>query len=807
MKQMIRWFALFFALMPWTAVAQTTQIAPWGPIGNTVSLSVTNTTGTTALGWVGASHTAPPTAWVCNTGANTAYVAIGNSAVAATTASFAIPANSGGAPICAALAVNSGTTIAAITASSTTTITVQTGIGSPLSGLGIGSGGGGGGGGTGCIVPGVADQVLVDNGAGGCIDGQISDDGTNIDAEAVGTLTLGGTTVDITSTATTIVQTAQTNYDVTTETGAFNLQAATAINQTAGTGINLTATAGAVNLQAGTDITLTAGSGAVELGAPVQISGLSSGTCTNGLGIDSTGYNVILTSCPGGSSAFSSLTGGTNTTAAMGVGSGASLSATGSGTITATAMPASGLTGTALPSGIVTSSLTSVGTLASLTMGGDIALGTNSLTGNFTVPGVPIFSGTLTGTQTQCLGLTSGNILAASSGACGSGGGSVNITAATPNLVVTPSPITGTGTIGTTVAQDVQSGATYTIATGDVATEILRTYSVGIMADAVPQATGATWGAGSSFTVCTSSQGDVLTPTTSTVNGAATFTMGPYQCAEWDSDGTNWIASAALGQGFGYAGNLPEMVDVTDGVGIGFASNAVSNLNIAVGATLFGVQGLVMQSSPVLTTDLTANGGAWFELINSGLYGGTGSGGAAEMGGWNDTSGGGYAQAEMDGGGDDFGLGTGGVASITGGSGAPGSGLMAGDAFMTAGFDDATSFPAQFDARAPDGLINGPCKFNGGLDTGTVTTSCITTAIPNAGFPAQDFYLGVSSAGSGSNDDGGSFIVSLGAGDGSGIPGRFVINLRTGASCAALSASGGEVIATTGTGVVLYCPP
>ena len=48
----------------------------------------------------------------------------------------------------------------------------------------------------------------------------------------------------------------------------------------------------------------------------------------------------------GGGTAFSALTSGTNTAAAMLVGSGASLAATGSGTITATAAPASGVTGT-----------------------------------------------------------------------------------------------------------------------------------------------------------------------------------------------------------------------------------------------------------------------------------------------------------------------------------------------------------------------------------------------------------------------------------------------------------------------------
>ena len=56
----------------------------------------------------------------------------------------------------------------------------------------------------------------------------------------------------------------------------------------------------------------------------------------------------------GASVNFSSIIGGTNTTAAMVVGTGASLAATGSGTITATAVPAAGITGTTLASGVVT---------------------------------------------------------------------------------------------------------------------------------------------------------------------------------------------------------------------------------------------------------------------------------------------------------------------------------------------------------------------------------------------------------------------------------------------------------------------
>ena len=67
----------------------------------------------------------------------------------------------------------------------------------------------------------------------------------------------------------------------------------------------------------------------------------------------------------GGSSAFSALTGSTNTTAAMVVGSGASLTFSGSGTINASAAPLSGLTG--LGTGAATALAIAPGTTGSFT--------------------------------------------------------------------------------------------------------------------------------------------------------------------------------------------------------------------------------------------------------------------------------------------------------------------------------------------------------------------------------------------------------------------------------------------------------
>lgn len=90
--------------------------------------------------------------------------------------------------------------------------------------------------------------------------------------------------------------------------------------------------------------------------------------------------------------------------------------------------PAGTLSGTTLASNVVTSSLTSVGTLGSLT-----------------VSGTPTFSG-ISG-STQCLHVNSSGVVTGTGSDCGSGGGSVSITAADGTITVSPSPITGTGTI------------------------------------------------------------------------------------------------------------------------------------------------------------------------------------------------------------------------------------------------------------------------------------------------------------------------------------------------------------------------
>jgi hypothetical protein len=114
---------------------KTSQI--WASQGRISSINVTGTTGATALPGVGLI------AWICNTGSNDAYLAFGPSSVTVTVANGSWLK----AGTCWAYdLLPFGTLfpyVATITASSTTTLYVETGIGTPP--LQTSSGGGGGG--------------------------------------------------------------------------------------------------------------------------------------------------------------------------------------------------------------------------------------------------------------------------------------------------------------------------------------------------------------------------------------------------------------------------------------------------------------------------------------------------------------------------------------------------------------------------------------------------------------------------------------------------------------------------------------
>jgi hypothetical protein len=104
----------------------------------------------------------------------------------------------------------------------------------------------------------------------------------------------------------------------------------------------------------------------------------------------------------------------------------------------------------------------------------------------------------------------------------------------------------GSGTVQLSQAVNAQVGTTYTVVAGDCG-KLITTSNAGAIAVTVPQAT-TTFGSGFSFQMQNLGAGTAtLTPTTSTINGAATFSLGSGQGAEIFSDGANWQVMTGKG--------------------------------------------------------------------------------------------------------------------------------------------------------------------------------------------------------------------------------------------------------------------
>ena len=269
----------------------------------------------------------------------------------------------------------------------------------------------------------------------------------------------------------------------------------------------------------------------------------------------------------------------------------------------ATGLPIAGLTG--LGTGVATALATAVtgsggivlatSPTLSGTVGGNITLSGNDTSSGSTLT----FSALSAGTQTVCLGLTSGHVLVTSSGACG---GSISLTAATPNLTFTPSPITGTGTIGTTVTANVQSGASYTIAASDN-TKLIEMTNIAATTVTLPP-TGTT-GFGSGF--ATDLVGTVAGTTVSLSSGTI---------------GNLTSVSLAAGQ---YAGIVTNGAGTNYDMALGMPTSGTQNQVIATPNAATGqpkLRALVGGDIPAISLASAGNGGV--TGILPGANGGTG---------------------------------------------------------------------------------------------------------------------------------------------------------------------------------------
>ena len=143
-------------------------------------------------------------------------------------------------------------------------------------------------------------------------------------------------------------------------------------------------------------------------------------------------------------------------------------------------------------------------------------------------------------------GLSSGNAIVLATGACGSGGGgSVSVTAGTPDIVVTPSPGTGTFTVGTTSPLNVQSGASYALLTGDN-TNLVEMTNASATTMTIAQAGTTGFASGYTVSVLPTANSTTITPTTSTIGGLASMSLVAGQFLSIGSDGTNYQVALSV---------------------------------------------------------------------------------------------------------------------------------------------------------------------------------------------------------------------------------------------------------------------
>lgn len=264
------------------------------------------------------------------------------------------------------------------------------------------------------------------------------------------------------------------------------------------------------------------------------------------------------------------------------------------------------------------------GTTTGTCLQGAGALGTPSSGVATNLTGLPISTGVIGLGSGVAAALaithdTSGGICTVGGSGC-TGGGSVSVTSASPNIVITPSPGTGTFTVGSTYAINAQSGTTYTVLSTDMGKLVTFSNSSAI-AVTLPVATTSGFTTGASFDVQNIGAGAVtITPTTSTINGASTLVIPQNMGCSVTSDGTNYQVSACAA-----AGTLPVS---KGGTGITAFGTGVAT---ALGTNVSGTGAICLASGSacsgsgssltVGTTTISSGTNGNFETNNSGVLG------------------------------------------------------------------------------------------------------------------------------------------------------------------------------------------
>lgn len=267
-----------------------------------------------------------------------------------------------------------------------------------------------------------------------------------------------------------------------------------------------------------------------------------------------------------------------------------------------------------------------IATSALVTLTGSQTLTNKTLTSpNMTAPvlGTPTSVTLTNGTGLPIAGLTglgtgvatalgtavsgTGAICLASGSAC-SGGASVSVTSGSNNIVINPTPGTGTFTVAATYLVNNQTGTSYTILSSDLS-KLVTSNNASPVAITVPTATGS-FGAGASFDFQNIGAGvATLTPVSGTINGSASISVAQNQGCTLVSDGTNWQISGCPIFGAG-TGTVTSVAQSFTGGLVSVAGSPVTTsgtLALTVAGTSGGIPYFSSASTWASSSALTAN--------------------------------------------------------------------------------------------------------------------------------------------------------------------------------------------------------
>lgn len=233
---------------------------------------------------------------------------------------------------------------------------------------------------------------------------------------------------------------------------------------------------------------------------------------------------------------------------------------------------------------------------------GTPASGTLTNTSGLPIAGITGL-GTGVGTALGTAVSGTGAICLASGSSCSGAAGVSSIAAASGNNNITYNASTGAVTSSVTYPISARTSTSEAIACATDLGKLITFSNTSATAASIPQAT-TTCGAGASFDVQNKNTGIVtLTPTTSTVNGAATLVLAQNQGCTWVSDGTNWQVTACTAIGVAASGTVNSG---TAGQVAYYAGTGTAVSGSALGTGVLTAMGTNLSAAGGLTTTVAA---------------------------------------------------------------------------------------------------------------------------------------------------------------------------------------------------------